>query len=258
MFRQKKYICGNFLDVEIFQAPPKTRRIKRAIRVKESTPAQRNLNDKNSKKHFVRLVHKNFDEKDLYVDLTYDKENIPQEREEVLRDIRNYISRIKRWRKKQGMDPMKYIYVISNMDQQGRKVRYHVHMIMSGMDRDVAEKKWGKGYANTDRLRFDEHGVTGKSLYMARQAKGTRSWGSSTNLKRVEAVVSDNAITRSVMERMINSPDDKAFFEKKYPGWIFTDCKINLNENEEGWGIGIGVTIRMRRYEDHKARKERR
>ena len=60
------------------------------------------------------------------------------------------------------------------------------------------------------------------------------------------------------MERMINSPDDKAFFEKKYPGWIFTDCKINLNENEEGWGIGIGVTIRMRRYEDHKARKERR
>ena len=248
MWRQKKYECGDFLDIEIFQISEHVKRYDRARKVKESTPAQRNLNDKRAKRYLVRLVHNNFGEHDLYVDLTYDKKNLPGTREEVLKDVRNYVKRLQRYRNKHGLDKLKYLYVISNMDQMGNKVRYHVHMIISGMDRDIVESKWGKGYANTDRLRYDEHGVTGKTLYMARQAKGDRSWGSSTNLKKPEPVISDKAITRAVAEKMANAPDDKQLFEKRYKDWIFTDCEVEIYENDEGLGTGLAFIIHMRKY----------
>ena len=184
MIRQKKYECGNYLDVEIFHISDRKKEVKRECKKYESTPAQKRLNDKKAKRYFTRMIHLNFCEKDLYVDLTFDKENIPENREGVLKEVRNYISRLKRYRKKHGLGELKYVYVISDVDQDGNQTRLHVHMIINGMDRDIAEAKWGKGYANTDRLQFNEVGVTGKSLYMARQGKGERCWGGSINLNQ--------------------------------------------------------------------------
>lgn len=273
MIRQKKYITGDYMEIEIFNTPEHVKPFERQKRVRESTPAQKNLNSKKAMRYFVRLVHCNFTKKDLYVDLTYDKENIPESKEEILRDIRNYINRLKRWRKKQGLSKLKYIYVISNTDNSGNKVRYHVHMIINDMNREVAEQKWGKGFVNTDRLQFTETGVTGKSLYMARQAKGDRSWNSSIGLVKPEAVISDKKITKSIARQMQNAPDDRRFFEKLYntkakPGeWIFTDCQIEedgrqlvwdnlVPENDVG-GMGVSFFIRMRRYPQKKARREK-
>lgn len=253
MLREKTYQCGSFLEVEIFIAPDKTKRFRRKTRVQESTPAQRNLNNKKSQRHFVRTVHKNFTQRDLYIDLTYDKENLPKTREEVLKDIQNYIKRLRRARKKTGAtEELKYIYVISNIDQDGNKVRYHVHMIINDMDRDAAEAAWKKGRANTDRLQYNEYGVEGKSLYMARQAKGDKAWGCSQNLKKVEADIKDDRreLTKKKMNDIERCPEDRELFEKLYPGWTFTECIIN-RENDEGIGM-TNYLIKMRRYENWK------
>lgn len=252
--RQKKYICQNYMEVEAFHISSRIRPFRRSKKIKESTPAQRNLNEKKKQRFFVRLVHLNFFRKDMYVDLTYDKKNIPETRTEILRDIKNYINRLRRWRKKHGLPPLKYIYVISNCDQNGNKVRYHVHMIINNMDRDVAEQKWNKGYVNAERLQFNEYGVEGKSLYMMRQAKGDRSWGCSLGLKKPEAIVSDNKITGSIARKIERNPEDREFFEKLYPGWTFTDCIVHYpedcnSEDDNKYLNGVRFLIRMRRYE---------
>lgn len=249
------------MEVEVFNLPAHIKPFKRQRKKKESTPAQKNLNDKKSQRHLVRLVHNNFGPGDLYLDLTYDGDNIPSSKDEILRDVRNYIKRLRYWRKKNGLPELKYIYVISNCDQLGNKVRYHVHMIINDMDRDVAEQKWGKGRANTDRMQFDETGVVGKTLYMARQAKGDRSWSSSTNLKKPEAIISDHKVSRRQLEHMANMPDDRLFIEKIINGkkrdWTFTDCHVEydgrqmimdgLIPDETGFGNGISLLIRARR-----------
>lgn len=133
-------------------------------------------------------------------------------------------------------------------------------MIINDMDRDVAEKKWGKGTANTDRLQFNESGVTGKSLYMARQSKGDRSWGSSTNLAKPEAIVSDKKIKRSQLEHMAAQPDDRLYIEKIMNGknreWTFTDCIVERDGKQmtisgvitdNGIGNGTSLLIRARK-----------
>lgn len=257
MIRQKKYECGNYLDIEIFNVPKGRRIIQREKRMRESTLAQKNLNNKKAERHFVRLVHLNFTKSDLYVDLTFENKYLPETRDDVLKALRNYIKSLQRWRKKQGLSQLKYIYVISNLDSKGNRVRYHVHMIINDMDRDVAESKWKYGYANTDRLKFNEVGVTGKSLYMIRQTKGDRSWGSSINLAKPIAKVSDKKITPHIRSKMMSNIEDREYFEKMYPGWIFTDCVI---EDHSERIIGEGLYIRMRRYDNeitpHHNRKE--
>ena len=42
MIRTKKYNCGNYQEIEIFNVSPRKRKYERARKVKESTPAQKN------------------------------------------------------------------------------------------------------------------------------------------------------------------------------------------------------------------------
>jgi hypothetical protein len=246
-FREKKYICGNFMEVEVFIKPDREKTYTRSTKVNESTSKQKNLNDKKAKRYFVRLIHLNFTEEDLAVDLTYDKENIPETRDEIIRDVKNYVARLRRARRNAGLpSSFRYVYVISNTDNNGNKVRYHVHMYLANMDRDQAEKLWGKGMANTDRLQFNEHGVEGKSIYMANQAKGDRSWGSSVGLLKPEPKIRDGRLKPRHISRMENNPEDRALFERLYPEWIFTDCTVD-RENDEGEGT-LRFLVKMRRY----------
>lgn len=247
MIRQKKYECGQYMDVEIFYISDRMKEIQRECKKYESSPAQKKLNEKKSKRYLTRLVHLNFQPGDLYVDLTFDNDTLPNSREGVQKEVRNYINRLKRWRKKNGLPELKYVYVISDVDQDGNPARYHAHMIINKMNRDVAEEKWGKGYANADRLQFNEAGITGKVLYIARQGKGEKTWSSSTNLKKPQPKVSDRKIKLKHIERMIRNPEDRDFFEKLYPGWTFTDCAIEDSQDRVN---GNGVYIRMRKYDN--------
>lgn len=266
--RTKKYYTGDYLEIEVFNVSKKKKPVSRARKVKESSPAQKNLNDKRRKRYFVRLVNSNFRKGDLTIELTYSNEHLPEDRDEMRRDIRNFIARVKRRFKKQFPDrAFKYIYVIPkcSVDGSGSKARPHFHMFLTGgLDRDLIEELWGKGYANTDRIKFTEVGATGKAIYMADQARSERSWSGSQNLIKPEPVVSDKAITASQMDRIINDPSDGRYIEKLINGrnktrYTFTDCivendgrQLNLfglegQDMDEGDGIGFSLLIRMRK-----------
>lgn len=251
MYRQKKYDMGEYLEVEIFPFEENRRPYKRAKKTKESSPAQKKLNSKKSQRYFNRLVHTNFHKGDLFIDLTFDEKHIPENRKGVIRHVKNYINRLRRYRKRHGLPELKYIYVVSDSDDYGNKKRLHVHMIINAMDRDAAEELWGHGYCDTDRLQFNEYGVTGKVIYMARQAKGERTWAGSRNLEKVSVVTSDKAITRAKAERIERNPEDRNFFEKMYPGWTFTDCIVE-HQDDEGLKRGASFFIRLRREEKLK------
>ncbi len=248
MWRIKEYICGEMKDIEIFVRPERTKPIKRSIRKKESSPAQKNLNNKNSEKYLVRLVHTNFTRRDLFIDLTFDENNLPKTRKEAIKKFKNYIARINRYRKKQGKKKAKYIYVFSERSTAGERARFHFHAIFENMEREVLEEKWGYGYANTDRLKFDEFGVTAKVKYMARQGgtNGTRTWGASTGLKKVVAKISDKKITGKIARELERNSEDREYIEKLFNGknreWFLTDCEVEYNII-----TGLNFNIRMRK-----------
>ena len=136
MIRTKKYNCGNYQEIEIFNVSPRKRKYERARKVKESTPAQKNLNSKRAQRYFARLCNLNFTEGDYSVDATYDDAHLPSNRNEALRDVRNYTRRVRYEMAKRGKEDIEFVYVISNHkgDDTGSKARCHIHMIFKGAD----------------------------------------------------------------------------------------------------------------------------
>ena len=263
MIRRKTYTTGNYMEMEMFNLSPHKKPFARAKKIKESTPAQKNLNDKKSKTQFRRILHANFTKGDLALSLTLDDEHLPETEKDALRLIGNYIRVIRRmWdRKFGGLAPFKYIYVYSEVDgETGEVVRKHFHLIISGgLDRDEIEQKWRYGFANTDRLRFTETGIEKLANYMIDQACGKRRWKGSNNLTKPEPVVSDKAISKADLEKIRRNPEDAEYIEKlinkgRKEKWILTKCEITYDGRElfgsdidTGEGMGIAILIRARK-----------
>ena len=280
MVRTKKYITGDYMEIEVFNVSPKKRSYKRAQKVKESTPAQKKLNDKKSHRRFVRLVNSNFGKKDLTGELKISDEHINATRDELLHEFKLFIERVRRlWRKEFGDKPFKYIYVISNHkgDDTDSEARPHIHFFMSGgLPREAIEDKWKWGFSNIDRLQMNEYGATGKALYMARQSRSQRSWSGSNNLIQPSPIVSDRAISKRQMEKIVSFADDSYYIEnaldtvirgfdaaeyiektinrKNKTKWVFTDCLVEYDGRQLSWfgedtgeGTGYSLLIRMRR-----------
>ena len=159
MYREKMYDCGEDLNVFIFQVF-QTGRYSGGKRVKRkpSTETQKKLNQRHREEKLTRLLNTNFTSEDLEIHLTY-REEQPESDEEATRNLRNYIRRIKRLRKKLGLPTLKYIAVTERGKRGGR---YHHHITVNGgIDRDALESMWEHGRANSRRLQFDEKGVAG-------------------------------------------------------------------------------------------------
>lgn len=233
-YREKKIYSGNFLEVGVYPISKSERKQPRKKKEKLSSLKQKNLNDKNARKHFTRLANNNFTDNDIVVHLTYTDKELPENEEEAKRDTTNYIRRIKHYRKKHDLPEMKYMAVIE-VGEKGK--RLHHHVIMSGdIDRDVVEKLWGKGRANADRLKADENGYEALAKYMTKSQKvvkgqeGKKRWIQSRNLKQPDIKVNDYRYSRRKVEKLSKLPEDRETFEKLYQGYIFTECKVSVNK----------------------------
>ena len=278
MIRTKKYITGDYLEIEVYNLSPHAKVMARAAKTKESTPAQKKLNNKKAVRQFVRIINENFGWGDYGVELTFDKDHLPNNKEEVRHELKNYFKRLRNGIKSQGGNPdeFKYVYVISDRDgkDHSKITRLHVHLFMKGIDRDLIEDKWHAGYVNTDKLRCDETGLTGKAKYYSTQGmaddnleKNKRTWGKSNNVIVPQPVVSDRAMSRYQMDRIINDPSDGAYVEKLFNAgrktqWIFTDCKVERDGRElfgsdidTGEGMGNSLFIQMRKETWRHGRK---
>lgn len=230
-YREKKIYSGKIKEVEIYPISIQERKQPRGKKVKESLNKQKNLNDKNAKKHIIRLLNTNFTNDDLALHLTYTDKELPIDEKEARRDITNYIRRIKHYRKKKGLPPLKYVAVI---EYGKERKRIHHHIVISGMDRDVVEQLWGKGRANADRLEEDESGFEGLARYITKDPKGNKRWVQSKNLKQPIVKVNDFKFSRRKVEELAKSQGDRTVFQKLYPGYILNECKVYINEITAG------------------------
>ncbi len=220
--------------------------VPRTKRRRETKPAQKNLNSKNSIRQLARLININFGPDDLWCTFGWNDSHMPEEEKAARRDITNWIKRINRRRKKAGRENIKYIYVLAFEEY----VRPHFHIIMTGdgVDRDEIERLWGKCQrVNTRRIKPDEDFLNfGLALYIARNPHGKKRWASSKNLKRPDKPTRSYAKfkKRTVQEMARDHEILKAAMEKAYPGYRFLDAEVMYN------GIAAAFYIYARMVRD--------
>lgn len=254
MYREKKYVCGEYLDVFIFQVfqtgkHSGGKRVKR----KPSTETQKKLNQRHREEKLARLLHANFTPEDLEIHLTY-RGKQPGSDEEAVRNLRNYIKRIKRLRKKLGLPPLKYIAVTERGKRGGR---YHHHVTVNGgIDRDVLEELWGNGRANSRRLQFDENGVAGLATYIVKSPVGGKAWFASKNLVDPEPRSRDGRISGRKARELAENIQDSTRFEKLYPGYLLS--KAEAFHNDVNGGIYLFVRLHREDGEFIRTKQKRR
>lgn len=260
--REKKIYCGDkYLEVDIYPytsvQEEVSRRGKRSKRQKVTEPKQKNLNDKISKRYFNQVINANFGEGDLHITLTYSEKFLPESIEEAEKEIGNYLRRVSYRRKKEGLEPLKYVLVTEykTKKESEKPTRIHHHIITNGgLSRDAVEELWSRrrkkgqkkgepiGYVNADRLQVGEDGsgITALGKYLTKDPAGKKRWSSSHNLKKPWFRTNDHKYSKREIEKITKDLPDHAFWEKKYPGWtlIKNDYAFKAEYNEvTGWAI---------------------
>ena len=250
-YRRRTTVSGPRIDAEVFPVFGRQQRgeLRRAKRTGIPTnEAQKKGNEERSRIRLIQLVEANFTDKDVSIGLDYDGEAPTPER--IDKDIRNFVARVKRYRRKNGLPEMKYIYAIGGdeMPSPGYSgTRPHAHMITQGdVDRDELEKMWGHGRANTHRLQPRDEGLGGIAVYFTKQVQdrppkmGVRKWRSSKNLTQPVRRARDAKMPNSRVRRIAYSFENeaKAVMEKLYPGYVLQKCVVRHSD------IVPGVYIR--------------
>jgi len=266
--REKKIYCGkNYMEVDIYSyTNNQHRRVKgkRSKKKKESLPAQRNLNDRNARRKLVQLGETNFGRNDISLTLTYSDDMLPDSIEGAEKEVENYIRRVRRRRKKEGLEDLKYILVTSYREEgpEDNKVpvRIHHHILMNkGLDRDIVEDLWRKrrragekegkpiGFANADRIQPDRNnGIAALLTYLAKNPSGKRRWTCSQNLIRPESRTNDHKYSRRKVARMAMEPLDIDYWERQYPGWTIADPIYDYEQKYNDF-TGWSIYLKLRR-----------
>ena len=238
-YRTKTTKAGPRLEAEIYPIWGREDMAKaRAAKHSQTSEAVRRNNDERAKRYLVQLADANFTEKDCHVTMTYNGR--PPKFDKARRDVKNLIDRLRRLRKKRGLDDLKYIYTIED-DEDGRKHRIHVHMLMSGgISREEIEAIWAHGYANVDRLQPNEHGLEAVVRYLTKQQKRRRRWATSRNLKKPNVRISNTKVSNARVRRIAHDFENEAkeVMEKLYPGYVFVGARVMYSD------IVSGVYIR--------------
>lgn len=260
--REKQIECGKrYKEVDIFPytdaQKAAAQKGQRSKKVRESPPKQKNLNDKNARRYLAQLAHINFDDDPgaLHISATYSPKYLPETIAEAEKEVTNFLRRVQYLRKKEGLPPLKYILVTACTTKKNsdKPVRIHHHIIMNGgLGRDAVEDLWRKrkrkgqrqsdriGFCNADRLQAEENGISALCHYLVKQAGGKKRWSSSHNLKRPASRTHDGKYTRRQVEKWAKQHPDRAFWEKRYPGWTLLDDDYGVQYEHNdltGWSI---------------------
>lgn len=240
LYATKEIRAGDQMDVEIY---PEFRRQERSLipdegRRKKQRQAQRNLNEKNSRKQCERLINENFTDRDIWATFTYTDENMPSSMKEAQKDMTNYIKRINYRRRKLKLKNARYIYVT----ECSEKGRWHHHIVMDGdIDMDTVEAAWNKGKRNeVRRLQKDENGLSGMAMYITKQkkqkgaagSKYQKAWKASKGLKKPDVRKNHYKFKQKDVDEIVTG---KAAVEDKLSKWYagdgytMTSCEIRYN-----------------------------
>lgn len=236
-YRETKYYCGDYLDVDIYPVFKKTKN--RSGRYRPTSEMQARLNHSNAVRKLERLIHCNFTTADYALHLTYAQDKLPHDAESAQKDVQRFLRRVRRWYKSQGQE-LKYICVT---EKGKRTSRVHHHLIVSGgVDRSELERLWGMGYANTKRLQFTKNGVAGLAHYITKQPLLFKRWSSSRNLQKPIVRKNDSKYSRKKACSLFEFNMNNEQIEKLYPGYFVSEVVPVLN------AVNGGYYTQMRLY----------
>lgn len=184
----------------------------------------------------IRIVqiNENFKNKDLWVTLNYDPEHLPENIEAAQNDVRNFIRRYNRLRKKRGMENAKYIIVT---EYEEGELRFHHHIVLSGgVSMDEVEDLWGKGKRNhIRRMERDDRGFIGIGTYITKipnNSKHKKKYIPSKGLKKPDTSKSYTKFRKKEIDTMTcNRNTVQGMAEEKYPGYKYVSQEIRYNPN---------------------------
>lgn len=240
--------AGDTLVLTVYPILGRSDRAKaEAARKAMSRERQTRYNRERARRRLALLMDANFGRNDLHVTLTY--RGTPPDYEQARKDVRNYLRAVKRMREKAGLPEMKYIYVIEEEGGDGERRRIHVHLMMTGgVSREALEEKWGRGYANCDRLQPEEgNGLMELARYFTKleQEKHRRAWSASKNLRQPRTTVSRTRMSNAKVRRLCQEMPGSAaeIMGKLYPGYKVGAVEPYVSD----WIPGVYLRIRLRR-----------
>lgn len=217
-YRERRYNCGEYLDVYLFPVFSQVTRGGKRTKRRPSTEAQKKLNRRHRREKAVRLLHANFTPDDLEIHLTYRVK--PESVEAAEKHLTNWLRRVRRYVKKNGLGELKYFAVT---EQGSRGGRIHHHITISGIiERDTLEKMWQHGYANSRRLQFTEEGLVGLGTYITKSPAGKKAWRASKNLIDPPPKQRDGRLSAKKVRELADDLQNSAKFEALYPGYLMS------------------------------------
>lgn len=183
-YYRTKILSGDVLEVEeYFSLREQGKKIpRRKGKFIPTSLRQMNLNDKNSKKKLRRLINSNFRKGDLWIRLSYENE---PDFETAVKDFRLFIRRVRDYRKRNGLPPLKYIGITDTEDAEGEPVRIHHHIIMQDMNIYDLKALWQLGWVDV-RWLYPDGDYSRLANYITKTARKAhrKRWSQSRNLKK--------------------------------------------------------------------------
>lgn len=246
IYATKEIKAGEQMDVEIYPEFSKSQKdqIPDEGRRERQKKAQRNLNEKNSRKECERTINENFTNDDIWGTLTYTDANMPSSMKEAQHDMVLYIGRLNYERKKMGMPNLRYVYVTECSD----KGRWHHHFVCDGdMGLEAVERKWRKGRRNqVRRLQKDENGLSGMAYYITKQkhpelegkepkpvGKYQKAWKASKGLRKPEVRKNHYKFKQKHVDEIVTGRANiETRLNKWYAkdGYVLTSYEVRYNK----------------------------
>lgn len=193
MKRKKTIRAGKLVKTIIYTTPTIADSSNPRIRGKKqkcSTEARKRMNEIYAYQKLELLIAANFEAgRDCFVTLTYSNDNLPADREDAVRMIKNCLRRMRRQKGKGKKCSLPYIYITEDISDIGEPVRLHHHIIIKHEDLNLLHDNWI--YGDIDVRIIDFRNTDNLARYMVKQRRndnrtGARHWSQSTNLKRPE------------------------------------------------------------------------
>lgn len=246
--REQKFICGkdyataetmqvDFFEITEQQHKASTRKKKELA----SSIAKEAYNFRQSGRYLELLIQRNFRRTDYSVTYTYDNDHLPApgDMERVDKDFSAAMKKLYRMCDKAGIAHPGWAEVAEYTTYvDGKWVgRHHHHIVMQhteGLTREKVEKAWGgRGMARCEPLNFDHGYITGLAKYIVKNVRCKRHWRQSRGLKPPKMPrPNDGKMSRGKLKDVCeNRLEDRAFWEKMYPGYTLHYCEPIITGN---------------------------
>lgn len=248
LYREHRYICGQYMEVEHYPVFTTNCR-RRGPKRKPTSETMKRHNDIVAKRKLIRLAHTNFTPDDIRFDLTYNAQNYPESAEAAQKQMQLFLRRLRRYRKKNGLPDLKYI-AVTEIGKSGK--RFHHHLLLNGgVEPRVLDELWGKGNTTLKPLHFTDTGIVDLVSYLVKKPILNKRWNASKNLQQPIEQIADGRISAKRINKFCCSAEDnREDIEKLYKGYRLSEIKPLFNDVNGAYYF----TVLMRRIDKRRKR----